>query len=66
MPREENRGGIVADPVIVGVDGSPGSRLAAQHAAETAQRSATPLILIHGYLHPFRYGVPIDPYAIQL
>ncbi|HEX5594501.1 MAG TPA: universal stress protein, partial [Micromonosporaceae bacterium] len=47
-------------------DGSPGSRLAAQHAAETAQRSATPLILIHGYLHPFRYGVPIDPYAIQL
>ncbi|HEX5596706.1 MAG TPA: universal stress protein [Micromonosporaceae bacterium] len=56
----------MADPVIVGVDGSPGSRLAAQYAAEAAQWRHAPLILIHGYLHPFRYGVPIDPYAIQL
>jgi nucleotide-binding universal stress UspA family protein len=56
----------VTDPVVVGVDGSPQSEVAAQHAADAAVRRAAPLLLVHGYLHPFRYGVPFDPYAVRL
>jgi nucleotide-binding universal stress UspA family protein len=56
----------VTDPVVVGVDGSPQSEVAAQHAADAAVRRAAPLMLVHGYLHPFRYGVPFDPYAVRL
>jgi nucleotide-binding universal stress UspA family protein len=56
----------VIDPVVVGVDGSPQSEVAAQHAADAAVRRAAPLLLVHGYLHPFRYGVPFDPYAVRL
>jgi nucleotide-binding universal stress UspA family protein len=56
----------VTDPVVVGVDGSPQSEVAAQHAADAATRRAAPLMLVHGYLHPFRYGVPFDPYAVRL
>lgn len=54
------------DPVVVGVDGSPPSELAAQYAADAAVRRSAPLMLVHGYLHPFRYGVPFDPYAVRL
>lgn len=56
----------MTDPVVVGVDGSPQSEVAAQHAADAAVRRAAPLMLVHGYLHPFRYGVPFDPYAVRL
>lgn len=56
----------MTEPVIAGVDGSPPSRAAAEQAAAAAACRNVPLFLIHGYLHPFRYGVPIDPYAIQL
>lgn len=56
----------MTDPVVAGVDGSAGSLSAARHAGEAAAHRSAPLILIHGYLHPFRYGVPIDPYAIAL
>jgi nucleotide-binding universal stress UspA family protein len=56
----------VTDPVVVGVDGSPQSEVAAQQAAEAAGRRSAPLMLVHGYLHPFRYGVPFDPYAVRL
>jgi len=56
----------MTDPVVVGVDGSPASREAAEHAAAAAMRRSAPLLLVHGYLHPFRYGVAFDPYALEL
>ncbi|HEX7745203.1 MAG TPA: universal stress protein [Micromonosporaceae bacterium] len=56
----------MTDPVVVGVDGSPPSEMAAQYAADAAVRRSAPLMLVHGYLHPFRYGVPFDPYAVRL
>ena len=51
-------------PVVVGVDGSPSSLVAAEHAARAAVLRSRPLLLVHGYLHPFGYGVPLNPYDL--
>lgn len=51
-------------PVVVGVDGSPSSLVAAEHAARAALLRSRPLLLVHGYLHPFGYGVPLNPYEL--
>ncbi|MDG4809289.1 universal stress protein [Micromonospora sp. WMMD1120] len=51
-------------PVVVGVDGSPSSLVAAEHAARAAHLRSRPLLLVHGYLHPFGYGVPLNPYDL--
>ncbi|WDZ82382.1 universal stress protein [Micromonospora cathayae] len=51
-------------PVVVGVDGSPSSLIAAEHAARAASLRGCPLHLVHGYLHPLGYGVPINPYDL--
>ncbi|WP_433132378.1 universal stress protein [Micromonospora sp. CA-240977] len=51
-------------PVVVGVDGSSSSLVAAEHAARAALLRSRPLLLLHGYLHPLGYGVPINPYEI--
>ncbi len=53
-------------PVVVGVDGSPPSLVAAEHAAQAAVWRSRPLHLVHGYLHPLGYGVPINPYELGL
>ncbi|MEV1286488.1 universal stress protein [Micromonospora sp. NPDC049679] len=53
-------------PVIAGVDGSAASVVAAEHAASAAVSRSLPLHLVHAYLHPFGYGVGIDPYAVGL
>ncbi|WP_341720424.1 universal stress protein [Micromonospora sp. FIMYZ51] len=52
--------------VVVGVDGSPPSLVAAEHAAQAAVWRSRPLHLVHGYLHPLGYGVPINPYDVGL
>ncbi|QDY07676.1 universal stress protein [Micromonospora sp. HM134] len=51
-------------PVVVGVDGSPASLAAAEQAAHAAVLRAAPLHLVHGYLHPLGYGVPLNPYDL--
>ena len=51
-------------PVVVGVDGSPSSLVAAEHAARAAVLRSRPLLLVHGYLHPSGYGVPLNPYDV--
>jgi nucleotide-binding universal stress UspA family protein len=51
-------------PVVVGVDGSPSSLVAAEHAARAAVLRSRPLLLVHGYLHPSGYGVPLNPYDL--
>ncbi|GGM02700.1 universal stress protein [Micromonospora yangpuensis] len=51
-------------PVVVGVDGSPASLIAAEQAAQVAVRRSVPLHLVHGYLHPLGYGVPLNPYDL--
>lgn len=51
-------------PVVAGVDGSPGSLAAAQEAAREASLREAPLHLVHGYLHPLGYGVPLNPYDL--
>ncbi|SCF25751.1 Nucleotide-binding universal stress protein, UspA family [Micromonospora viridifaciens] len=51
-------------PVVVGVDGSPTSLTAAEHAARAAVARSRPLHLVHGYLHPLGYGVPLNPYDL--
>ncbi|MET7752084.1 universal stress protein [Micromonospora sp. NPDC005367] len=51
-------------PVVVGVDGSPASLVAAEEAARAAVRRQLPLHLVHGYLHPLGYGVPLNPYDL--
>jgi len=51
-------------PVVVGVDGSPSSLVAAEHAARAAVLRSRPLLLVHGYLHPSGYGVPFNPYDL--
>ncbi|WP_255609954.1 universal stress protein [Micromonospora sp. PLK6-60] len=51
-------------PVVVGVDGSPSSLVAAEHAARAAVLRHLPLHLVHGYLHPLGYGVPLNPYDL--
>jgi nucleotide-binding universal stress UspA family protein len=51
-------------PVVVGVDGSPTSLTAAEHAARAAVQRSRPLDLVHGYLHPLGYGVPLNPYDL--
>jgi nucleotide-binding universal stress UspA family protein len=56
----------MTDPIIAGVDGSPASLCAARHAAEAASRHGAPLVLVHGYLHAFGYGIPINPYDGEL
>ncbi|MEV6370830.1 universal stress protein [Micromonospora musae] len=53
-------------PVVVGVDGSPASLAAAQEAARAASARNLPLRLLHGYLHPLGYGVPLTPYDLGL
>ncbi len=53
-------------PVVVGVDGSPTSLVAADHAARAAVLRSRPLHLVHGYLHPLGYGVPINPYELGI
>ncbi|MGC5019437.1 universal stress protein [Micromonospora sp. DT47] len=53
-------------PVVVGVDGSPSSLVAAEHAARAAVLRSRPLHLVHGYLHPLGYGVPLNPYDLGL
>ncbi|BCJ57114.1 hypothetical protein Jiend_05360 [Micromonospora endophytica] len=58
MERHMNR------PVVVGVDGSPPSLAAAEQAAQAAVWRSRPLHLVHGYLHPLGYGVPINPYDV--
>ncbi|WBB98822.1 MULTISPECIES: universal stress protein [unclassified Solwaraspora] len=56
----------MSDPIVAGVDGSPASLCAARHAAEAAVRHGAPLVLVHGYLHAFGYGIPINPYDGEL
>ncbi|MGC4863725.1 universal stress protein [Micromonospora sp. DT41] len=51
-------------PVVAGVDGSPSSLVAAEHAARAALLRSRPLLLVHGYLHPLGYGVPLNPYDL--
>lgn len=51
-------------PVVVGVDGSSTSLTAAEHAARAAVARSRPLHLVHGYLHPLGYGVPLNPYDL--
>ncbi|MEU8374795.1 universal stress protein [Micromonospora sp. NPDC048894] len=51
-------------PVVVGVDGSPTSLAAAEQAAHAAVLRSAPLHLVHGYLHPLGYGVPLNPYDL--
>ncbi|MFC3501968.1 universal stress protein [Micromonospora krabiensis] len=53
-------------PVVAGVDGSPASLAAAEEAAREAQLRDRPLHLVHGFLHPLGYGVPINPYDLGL
>ncbi|MBO4208766.1 universal stress protein, partial [Micromonospora echinofusca] len=53
-------------PVVAGVDGSPASLVAAEHAAQAATLRSRPLHLVHGYLHPLGYGIPINPYDVGL
>ncbi|MGS2617020.1 universal stress protein [Micromonospora sp. LZ34] len=53
-------------PVVVGVDGSPPSLVAAEHAAQAALGRGRPLHLVHGYLHPLGYGVPLNPYDLGI
>jgi nucleotide-binding universal stress UspA family protein len=54
---------MAAKPVIAGVDGSPSSVAAAEHAAVAAVSRSAPLVLVHGYLHPRGYGsAPLEPY----
>ncbi|MER7459355.1 universal stress protein [Micromonospora sp. NPDC126480] len=53
-------------PVVVGVDGSPSSLVAADHAARAAVLRSRPLHLVHGYLHALGYGVPINPYELGI
>ena len=53
-------------PVVVGVDGSPPSIIAAEHAAAAARVRGAPLLLVHGYLHPRGYGsAPLAPYQMM-
>ena len=51
--------------VVVGLDGSPASLVAAAHGAHAASLRGLPLHLVHGYLHAFGYGIPLDPYALS-
>ena len=51
-------------PVVAGVDGSPSSLTAADQAAVAAVARARPLLVVHGYLHPLGYGVPLNPYDL--
>ncbi|KKK06049.1 universal stress protein [Micromonospora sp. HK10] len=51
-------------PVVVGVDGSPTSLTAAGYAADVAVARSRPLLVVHGYLHPLGYGVPLNPYDL--
>ncbi|WFE35057.1 universal stress protein [Micromonospora sp. WMMD975] len=51
-------------PVVAGVDGSPSSLAAADQAAAAAVARSRPLLLVHGYLHPLGYGVPLNPYDV--
>ncbi|WP_410809199.1 universal stress protein [Micromonospora sp. 067-2] len=44
------------EPVLVGMDGSPASRLAAEFAAETAVARGAPLVAVRAYRHPASTG----------
>ena len=58
------KGALMNRPVVVGVDGSSSSLVAAEHAARSAVQRSRPLHLVHGYLHPLGYGVPLNPYDL--
>jgi nucleotide-binding universal stress UspA family protein len=62
-PTPDKEHDMTAKPVIAGVDGSPSSVSAAEHAAVAAISRSAPLVLVHGYLHPRGYGsAPLEPY----
>jgi len=50
----------VTRPVVVGVDGSAGSRRAVSWAADTARRVGSPLLLVHAWVWPL-YHVDLGP-----
>ena len=49
-------------PVVVGVDGSPSSRVALHHAVRLAERRGAPLHLVHAYQYPV-YGYAMVGYV---
>lgn len=54
--------GSTLPPIVAGVDGSPASLTAAEHAAYAAVLRARPLRLVHGFLTAFDHGLPHNPY----
>jgi nucleotide-binding universal stress UspA family protein len=64
---DPDQGSTAVGAVVAGVDGSTGSVEAARYAGGVAVRRGRPLRLVHGYFHPYQYGVlGLTPYTPML
>jgi nucleotide-binding universal stress UspA family protein len=73
MRQYSDRGGLVSGRIVVGVDGSEGSKLALAWALDEAKLRRAALVAVHAWMQPYpsaagvagTFVVPVDPSTVE-